>query len=76
MTCIDPACKGSPVLRPEHSTCMAEMYYCPDCKLRFTTPTTLGRASQFAPSVIALCGVFGLVDIGHDIWSDGGGGWF
>lgn len=77
MTCIDPQCKGEPVKRPEHSTAFADMYYCsaPACKTRFQVPTTLGQVVQCAPGVIAICAMFGLADLGHDLWSDGGGGW-
>jgi hypothetical protein len=78
MTCINPDCKESPVLRPEHSTWTADMYYCPKCG-RFSVPTLVGKLLGLAPTIIATCATVGLgMDIGHHhdptSWTDLGGG--
>jgi hypothetical protein len=76
MTCINPNCKGQPVKRPEHSTWMFDVYYCPGtitlkCDLRFQVPTTVGKVCGFAPSIIALSAAVGLgLELDHSHGSD------
>jgi hypothetical protein len=83
MTCINPACKGSPVHRPEHSTWTARTYYCPapNCGIRFTIPTLAGQLLGLAPAILATCATVGVgMELNHSTdpdptsWTDLGGG--
>ena len=70
MTCIDPECKGDPIRRPDHSSWMADMYFCPKCRIRFNVPTFRGKLCGLAPSVIATTAVIGLMGFDHDFGWD------
>jgi hypothetical protein len=75
MTCINPKCSGTPIKRPEHSTAVADVYFCPTCGCQFPIQTRAGIVRDFAPAVIATVGLLGFLgfESDHDFGSSFGG---